>query len=64
MVVPPLKLKIEMGHEIQAEQTEALKKELGQALHNKLRIRPEIELLPPETLTRTLKKADWFERLY
>ena len=64
MVVPPLKLKIEMGHEIQAEQMEALKKDLGQALHNKLRIRPEIELLPPETLPRTLKKADWFERLY
>jgi phenylacetate-CoA ligase len=63
-VIPPLRVKVELGSGLMAEQTEALKEELAQALHNKLRVTPEIEFLPPETIPRTTKKTDWFERLY
>jgi len=63
-VVPPLKLKVERGTEVDPSQIEDLKKALGQELHARLRVRPDIEILPPETLARATKKTDWFERLY
>jgi len=62
-VVPPLKIKVELGYDCNG-QADTIKKELSMAFHNLLKIRPEIEFLPPETLPRAAKKTDWFERLY
>jgi hypothetical protein len=33
-------------------------------LHNKMKIRPEIELVPPGTLTKETRKTPIFEKKY
>lgn len=63
-VVPPLKMKIEYGSEILGHQVDELRKELEQEMHLAIRLRPEIEMIPPQTLERTHKKSDLFEKLY
>ncbi len=59
---PPLRLKIEYGDGI--AQVGELQEEIANVMHLEIRVRPQIEMLPPRTLKRTSKKTDMFERLY
>ncbi|MCC7363180.1 MAG: phenylacetate--CoA ligase family protein [Dehalococcoidia bacterium] len=66
-VVPPLKLKIEYGEQFAGADESAhtaLVNEIEERMHNALKIRPAIELLPPETLDRSVHKSQVFERTY
>lgn len=63
-VVPPLRLKVEYAGKINLDELEELKKEIGQAMHLAIRCRPEIEMVPANSLERSKKKSDIFERLY
>ncbi len=52
-VKPPLKLKIEYSSEVVSEdQRKTLAQELEEAMHNRLKFRALIELVPPNTLER------------
>ncbi|MCC6382310.1 MAG: phenylacetate--CoA ligase family protein [Dehalococcoidia bacterium] len=62
-VVPPLRLKVEYG-ESEAGRLEALRNELEDAMHNALKIRPEIEWLAPGSLDRSVHKTQVFEKAY
>jgi phenylacetate-CoA ligase len=63
-VVPPLKLKVEFGYNVSEAEREGLKKDIEEKLHQILKIRPEIELIPPETLERTVGKTKLIEKTY
>jgi len=63
-VVPPLRIKIEYGPDILESQVNELRKEIEQAMHLSIRLRPKIEMLCPGTLERTHKKADLYEKVY
>jgi phenylacetate-CoA ligase len=64
-VVPPLKMKVEYGPGVSGEEINSLKEEIEQALSTKLRIRPSIEMVPPNTLEKDpTKKAKLIEKLY
>jgi phenylacetate-CoA ligase len=63
-VVPPLKLKLEHGAEMQELDLEGLGNDISLALHNKLKIRPSIEWVRPGSLEKSTRKAPIFERLY
>jgi phenylacetate-CoA ligase len=63
-VVPPLRIKVEHGSKVAAADVPGLKDRLERACHESLRFRPDIELVEPETLERTLLKGKMFERLY
>jgi phenylacetate-CoA ligase len=63
-VVPPLKLKVEYGEAIKEEQLESLADELTEAMHRRIKIRPKIMWIPPNTLERFLKKKKLFEKTY
>lgn len=65
LVRPPLRLVIEHGEQIQgADALEALREDLVERMHNALRIRPVIELVPPNTLPRATKKTAIIEHRY
>jgi phenylacetate-CoA ligase len=66
-VVPPLKLKIELGEQYAGadERTlAALTAEVDEKMHNALKIRPDLQWLAPGTLDRSLHKTQVFERTY
>lgn len=63
-VVPPLRLKIEYANCIYKDGLPGLKDKLVTALHNKLKIRPEIEFVPQGTLKKDLRKTPIFEKRY
>lgn len=63
-VIPPLRLKVEHSPDIFNNQLEDLKKAIEQEMHTNLRVRPKVELLPPNTLKRTATKIDFFEKNY
>lgn len=64
-VEPPLKMKAEYGPGVTENELDALKKELEVAISNRLRVRPEIELVPPNTLVRDpAKKLQLIEKKY
>jgi phenylacetate-CoA ligase len=63
-VVPPLRMRVESVFEPKSQNATDLRIEVEEALHTTLRFRPTIEMLPPNSLERTSKKTDWFERLY
>lgn len=60
-VVPPLRLKIEVG---QCSDVEALERELLDAFSARLRVRPEITWVPAGTFPRAAHKTNFFERTY
>ncbi len=64
LVMPPLKLKIERGEGIQAEDLPGLEQEVSAKMHSLLKIRPEISWLEPNTLERAMKKTQLFEKNY
>jgi phenylacetate-CoA ligase len=63
-VEPPLKLKIEYGESIKTGELDALADEMAEYMHNKLRIRPNIQWVPPMSLERTALKKRFFEKAY
>lgn len=63
-VEPPLKLRVEYGEGVKEEELEALSKEISEAMHQKLKVRPKIEWLPPMTLERSTYKTKFIEKTY
>ncbi|MCG3169361.1 MAG: Phenylacetate-coenzyme A ligase [Pseudomonadales bacterium] len=63
-VTPPLKLKIEHAPGIAGEALAQLEGELIERMRSELRVTPAITWLAPETLPRTGRKTDFFERNY
>jgi phenylacetate-coenzyme A ligase PaaK-like adenylate-forming protein len=49
---------------LEGEQIERLKGEISEAMHARLRVRPEIEMVPEGTLERTAHKTKLIERRY
>lgn len=63
-VVPPLKLKIEYGAKTREPELDGLAKEISQAMHDQLKIRPGIEWVEPGTLEKSTRKTPVFEKRY
>jgi phenylacetate-CoA ligase len=63
-VVPPLKLKVEFGPETRQPDLEGLAEKITRALHDRLKIRPFIEWLPPGSLEKSTRKTPVFEKTY
>jgi phenylacetate-CoA ligase len=63
-VIPPLRLKVEHGNNIGRADLPDLAQRISTVLHNKIKIRPEIELVPPGTLPKETRKTPVFEKNY
>jgi len=63
-VVPPVKLRIEYGKEVQKADLEQLDREVEEKMHQAVKIRPKIDWVPAETLERSDKKTQYLEKLY
>lgn len=64
-VVPPLNLKVEYAAGVDPNDFEQLKKEIENEISLRLRIRPAIELVPPDSLEKDpAKKAKLIEKNY
>jgi phenylacetate-CoA ligase len=63
-VVPPLKIKVEKGIGYPAEKLQELGKELLEAFHSKMKIRPQIIWQESGQLDRSTYKGKKFEKLY
>ena len=61
---PPLKLKVEYGEGVKEEELQGLADEIGEAMHDRLSVRPKIEWLPPNTLERFTYKSKLVEKAY
>ena len=63
-VVPPVKLKIEHGKGIGKGNLPGLADQISEALHNNIKIRPDIQFVGPEELTKETRKTPIFEKEY
>ena len=63
-VVPPLKLKVEFGSETRQPELDPLSEEITRTFHDRLKIRPVIEWLPPGSLEKAIRKTPIFEKTY
>jgi len=63
-VEPPLKLKVEYSETTDEQSLDSLTDEIGEYMHNKLRIRPKIQWLSPMSLERTALKTRFIEKAY
>jgi phenylacetate-CoA ligase len=63
-VVPPLRLKIEHGKKVGQGDLPGLSKRIRAALHNKIKIRPEIAFVKPGELPKETRKTPIFEKTY
>ncbi len=63
-VVPPLKLRVEFGGDIQEHELPLLERELVDKMHSLLKIRPAIAWIKPLTLERAVKKTQLLEKSY
>jgi phenylacetate-CoA ligase len=64
-VEPPLRLKVEYGPGVEGEAREEVRLQLEQAISARLRVRPAIELVPPNSLPKDpSKKAILIEKSY
>jgi phenylacetate-CoA ligase len=64
-VEPPLPMKVEYGADVEGEALVTLREELEKAISERLRVRPAIELVPPNTLPKDpSKKAQLIEKMY
>ena len=62
LVTPPFRLKIEYGRDdMSAEEKHRLVRDLTATIRNRLRINPQIELVPPRTLPREAGKTSLIE---
>jgi phenylacetate-CoA ligase len=60
-VVPPLRLRIEYRDGLDAAAQQRLRESIVQAMHNRLTIRPDVDLVPAGTLPRTTTKLQLIE---
>ncbi|HEX5079245.1 MAG TPA: hypothetical protein VFV80_08855 [Geminicoccaceae bacterium] len=63
-VEPPLRLKIEHGTAVATHDLPALAERIRSALHDKLRITPDIVFVPPDTFEKSTRKTPIFEKTY
>jgi phenylacetate-CoA ligase len=64
-VEPPLRMKVEVGPDIEERAQEALRQEMEKTISERLRVHPAIELVPPGTLSKdSSKKAKLIEKSY
>lgn len=63
-VNPPLKLKVEYGEGVKKEELPSLEEQIVNKMHDRLRIRPQIEWVEPKTLPRTAHKTRFIEKAY
>jgi len=63
-LIPPIKLKIEYAKHIGKQNLENLGKRIIEALHNKIKIRPEIHWVEPGALPKETRKTPIFEKRY
>jgi len=52
LVKPPLRLRLEYGESVTEAERETLKEELKKYIRDNLRVNPEIELVPPDSIPR------------
>jgi phenylacetate-CoA ligase len=58
LVTPPLKLRIEYGHaDMTAQEQHNLTRQLAESLRDRLRVKPQIELVAPQSLPREAGKT-------
>ena len=60
-VTPPLRLRVEYGGEPDADEQAALADRLSRAMHDRLTVRPVVELVPAGSLPRTSHKQQLIE---
>lgn len=63
-VIPPLKMKVEHGQEVNENDMHGLKLEIEEKMSNLLRFRPSVQLVRPDSLERTSGKVKLFEKKY
>jgi phenylacetate-CoA ligase len=63
-VVPPVRLKIEHGRDIDQADLPGLANRISGALHDKIKMRPEIEFVEPGALPKETRKTPVFEKKY
>ena len=64
-VEPPLRMKVEYGPGVEGEAREELRLDLEQTISARLRVRPAIQLVPPNSLPKDpSKKAILIEKSY
>jgi phenylacetate-CoA ligase len=63
-VVPPLKMKVEIGKGVTSNDVEALRLEMEEKMSDLLSFKPAIEFVMPESLERTAGKVKLFEKRY
>jgi phenylacetate-CoA ligase len=63
-VKPPLTLKVEKGKGVKGDALKELEKKMLDEMHSKLRIRPEITWLEPDSLERASHKTKIIEKTY
>lgn len=63
-VVPPLKVKVEYGKNVEVDQLESLGAEIKNVCKAKLKINPEVIFVPPGTFETSLRKTAIFEKAY
>jgi phenylacetate-CoA ligase len=63
-VFPPIKLKIEHGKTVGKADLPGLAARISDALHNSIKIRPDIQFVAPEELPKETRKTPLFEKLY
>ena len=63
-VIPPLRLRIEHGKKVGQGDLPGLSKKISAALHNKIKIRPEIAFVKPGELPKETRKTPIFEKTY
>jgi phenylacetate-CoA ligase len=60
-VEPPLRLRVERGEGHRADGDEALAREIASAMHQRMSVRPEVEIVDPGSIERTSHKAKLIE---
>lgn len=60
-VQPPLRLRVERGTGERADADPALARDIASAMHTRLSVRPEVEIVDPGTIERTALKAKLIE---
>jgi phenylacetate-coenzyme A ligase PaaK-like adenylate-forming protein len=63
-ITAPLRFKVEYGSGIEEKDLTDLKREVEGKIQMTCGVMPEIELVPPESLSRSVWKTSMFERRY
>jgi len=67
-VEPPLKLKVEYDKGVKDEELEPLAREIGERMHNRLSVRPQIQWVPPGSISEVVRgpamKTKFIEKAY